>query len=357
MRKLILSLFIVGTNFLFAAPQGAPALPVKTFTVNKDESKINIEYPAVIKAFNEVNIIARVEGNLENKYFKDGAFVKKDDLLYKIEQKTYQTNINIAKAQLNKSEAALKKASKDWQRAKKLFDTKSISEQTKDEYLFSYENALADVENYKAKVEDAKINYNYTLIKAPIDGVIGKSNFDVGNYVGSNENNSKLVTITNTNPVYVEFSLPQKDLAKYLTQIKQKTISFSIQANGKTYSNGKLDFVSSKLDTATDSLLIRTIFENSNNELIIGGYSTIKLDNVKIDDVFFIPEVAILQSAQGASVYVVEDGIAKIKPLEIGNLTQNGVIVKSGLKSGDKIIISNIAKVRPNSGVQIIEEK
>lgn len=197
--------------------------------------------------------------------------------MYKIEQDTYQANLNAAQAQLDKAEALLTKATKDWKRAEKLFASKSISEQSKDDYLYTYQDALADVKNYKAKVQDAKINYQYTLIRSPINGLTGKSAFDEGNYVGSNENNSKLLTITNTNPVYIEFSLPQKDIAKYLDQIKKGSVSFSISANGKTYSDGKLNFVSSKIDIATDSLLLRTTFGNKNNELIIGGYSTIEI--------------------------------------------------------------------------------
>jgi membrane fusion protein (multidrug efflux system) len=357
MRKLILGVFILGLNFLFAAGQQMPALPVKAYTVNTNETILEKDYPALIKAHSEVKIIARVSGKLEKKYFKDGDFVKKGDLLYKIEQNTYQTNLNAAEAQLDKAEALLTKSSKDWERAKKLYTAKSISEQSKDNYLYTYKDALADVKNYKAKVQDAKISYQYTLIRSPINGETGKSNFDVGNYVGSNENNSTLVTVTNTNPIYAEFSLPQKDIPKYLDQIKKGTVKFSIESNGKVYSNGNLNFVSSKIDTATDSLLLRTTFENKDNELIIGGYSTIKIKNIKINNVFAIPEIAILQSANGAAVYVIKNGVATIRPVKIGNLTENGVLVEAGLKAGDKIIISNIAKVRPNAPVQIISEK
>ncbi|ADG94672.1 efflux transporter, RND family, MFP subunit [Arcobacter nitrofigilis DSM 7299] len=357
MKKILVGLFILGLNFLFAAGQQMPPLPVKAYTVNTSETIVEKDYPALIKSKSEVNIIARVPGKLVKKYFNDGDFVKKGTLLYKIEQDTYQANLNAAQAQLDKAEALLTKATKDWKRAEKLFASKSISEQSKDDYLYTYQDALADVKNYKAKVQDAKINYQYTLIRSPINGLTGKSAFDEGNYVGSNENNSKLLTITNTNPVYIEFSLPQKDIAKYLDQIKKGSVSFSISANGKTYSDGKLNFVSSKIDIATDSLLLRTTFGNKNNELIIGGYSTIEIKNIKIKNVFTIPEIAILQSANGAAVYVIENGVATIRPIKIGNLTSSGVLVKSGLKAGDKIIISNIAKVRPNAPVQIIGDK
>ena len=357
MKKILVGLFILGLNFLFAAGEQKQALPVKAYTVSTNETTLEKDYPALIKSKSEVNIIARVPGKLEKKYFQDGDFVKKGTLLYKIEQDTYQANLNAAQAQLDKAEALLTKATKDWKRAEKLFAAKSISEQSKDDYLYTYQDALADVQNYKAKVQDAKISYQYTLIKSPINGLTGKSAFDEGNYVGSNENNSNLLTITNTNPVYVEFSLPQKDISKYLEQIKKGSVNFSISANGKTYSDGKLNFVSSKIDIATDSLLLRTTFENKDNELIIGGYSTIEIKNIKINNVFTIPEIAILQSANGAAVYVIDNGVATVRPVKIGNLTSSGVIVESGLKSGDKIIISNIAKVRPNAPVQIIGEK
>lgn len=353
MKQIILSLFIASIS-LFASNQQMPPIPVEAYTVNNKDTKISKEYPAVIKASRSVNIIARVSGNLEKRYFKEGDYVKKGAKLYKIEQDIYLAKLNEAKAKLAQAKAALTKASKDWERYKKLYKSNSISASTKDQYQYNYDNAKANVENFKAMLKNAQIQYAYTTIKAPISGIVSTTQLNVGNIVSPN---NVLTTITKTDPVYVEFSLPQKDINKYLKLIKDGKVTFSIKSNGKIFKDGKLSYISPTLDSSSDSLLLKVTFENSNSDIIIGQFTTLTLGNITLENSYIIPEQAILQNGNMSLVYVVQNGMAIPRPVQIYAQTQDGIVINGGLKNQEQIVISNMAKVRPKSKVQIIKGK
>ena len=300
-------------------------------------------YPSIIKTFEEVNVNARVKGILVEKYFNEGDFVKKGTLLYKIEQDTYLANLNMKKAEFTK-------AQKDYQRAKSLIASKSISEQSFDDYSYKYETS-------KASLQQAQIEFDYTKIYAPIDGIIGLKKFDIGNLVGSNETNSLLVTITNTNPVYAEFSLTKDDASRYVSQIKDKNTKINLITSTKTYENGTVDFISPKIDSNTDTLFLRAKFKNENNGILIGEFAKIEISNLDLGKVFVIPENAILKTAKGTFVYVIEDSIAKLKPVKTGILIKEGITIESGLNGNEQIVISNMAKLKPDTKIQILNKE
>ena len=342
-KKSIISIFLLfGLNNLVA--NETPALPVQTFKIEKQNNFTSRTYPTILKAYEQVDVIARVQGTLKEKLFNEGEFVKKGTILYKIEPDTYLANLNIKKANFVK-------AKKDYERAKSLIASKSISAQVYDDYLFQYNSS-------KAALDEAQINLNYTTVKAPIDGIVGIKNHDVGDLVGSNANNSLLVTITNINPIHAEFSLPKDDINKYLSQIKNKSAKINLIANGQKYKSGEIDFISSVIDSNTDTLLIRAKFDNTNSDLIVGTFAKIEIDNLSLGEVFIVPENAVMKTAQASIVMVIdENNIAKPRPVETGDLVENGIVVKSGLKIDEQIAISNLAKLRPETKVQIVNKE
>ena len=355
-KSLLVALVLLTSTFVSAADKEAPAVPVKVFTVNSDIVKISKKYPATIKAEKSVNIIARVSGSLEKRYFEEGSFVKKGQKLYTIEQRTYQANIDSSKAALSRAKSLLIKSTSDWKRYKKLYEQKSISASQKDEFYYNYQDAIANVKNAEAALTNAKIQYDYTQIKAPMDGIISTTQLNVGNYVNAN---TVLTTITKVDPVYVEFSLPQSDIGKYLNHIKSDDVRFSMNCQNECITGGVLKYVSPTLDSSTDTLLLRTQFDNKNSQVIVGQFTNINIENISIPGVISIPEVAIMQNGTTSVVYVIDEkSTAQIRPVQLtGNSSSKGVIISSGLKSGEKIILSNIAKLKPNSKVKIMEGK
>lgn len=319
------------------------ALPVKAFTISKKNNITNKTYPTILKAYEKVDVIARVSGTLEEKHFNEGEYVKKGQLLYKIEPDTYLAQFQMQKANFTK-------AQKDYKRAKSLLESKSISNQTYDDYVYKYESS-------KAALKEAQINLNYTNVTAPINGIVGIKKHTIGDLVGTSSNNMHLITITNTNPIYAEFSLPKEDLNSFLLQIKEHKVDVNLLTNDKVYKNGKIDFIDSVIDSSTDTLLLRAKFDNPNEELIAGNFTKIQLANLSLGDVFIIPENAVLKTAKTSIVYVIdENNIAKVRPVQTGSLVKEGVVIKGGLKAGEKIISSNLAKVKPETKIQIINK-
>jgi membrane fusion protein (multidrug efflux system) len=301
-------------------------------------------YPALIKPYEEADVNARVKGILKQKHFKEGAFVKKGQLLYTIEQDTYKANLDQAQANFNQ-------ANKNFIRAKALLETKAISLQDYDAYEFTYEDATA-------KLKQAKIEYDYTNVVSPIDGIVGIKHSDIGDLVGSNDENTLLVTVTAIDPIHVEFSLPKDDIANFLTQIRKAQNNISIINNGEKYAGGIIDYISAKLDPQTDTLLIRAKFENKNNELIVGNFTKVEIDKLSLGNVFIVPENAVMKTAQINMVYVVdENNIAKVRPVVVGDLVKEGMVIKEGLKPNEQIVISNFAKLRPDTKVQIVNQE
>lgn len=355
----VLSLFLVGcSDDKKSAPAASaaaqmPPLPVKAYSVKFEKAPLVKSYPALLKPFNEVDIVARVSGLLISENFKEGAYVKAGDVIYEIQKDEYAASLSEAKAALLKAEANFNKALKDWERNEYLFKNSAISAQQRDELFYIFEDAKAEVKKAKAVVQNAQIKFNYTTIKAPISGTIGMSISDVGAYIEVGEVSSKLVTITAQEPIYAEFSLPSSDVLKYISQIKNGT-KVSLSAGGKNY-EGEVDFISPKIEALTDTLQLRAKFENKNKELVVGSYAEIKIDGLYYDHVARIPQSALFKTQDATIVFIIKDGVATMRPIKSVHVQDGIVYVADGVQEGEDIVVSNIAKIRPNTKVSIME--
>ncbi|MBN2767745.1 MAG: efflux RND transporter periplasmic adaptor subunit [Campylobacterales bacterium] len=322
--------------------KNAPALPVQTVKIEHHDVFLEKIYAAEIEPYKEVTIIARVQGVLEEQHFKEGSFVKEGASLYTIEQDTYRAKLDFAKAKHNQT-------LNDYKRAQKLYKTKAISDKDYDNFLASYEDA-------KANLKLAQLDFDYTEIKAPISGIVGIKKMDVGNFIQAN---TPLTTITATDPIYVNFSISKNDAGRFIAQLKEPSIVVKIIKNNgeKSKTSGKIDYIAPQLDATTNTLQLRAIFDNSDNEFIAGDFTEVALEGLKIPNAITIPEQAIFQTQNGAIIYVVEDNIAKLRPVTPDILTPKGIIVTGPLKDGEDIIINNIMKIRPDTKVAIMQEE
>ncbi len=341
MGTLLLGLLGCGDGDASQAQQ-TPGLPVQTAKIQHQDVLLEQKYAAEIEPYKEVEIVARVQGVLEKQHFKEGSFVEEGASLYTIEQDTYKAKLDFAKAKYNQT-------LNDYERAQKLYKTKAISDKDYDNFLASYEDA-------KANLKLAELDFDYTEIKAPISGIVGIKKMDVGNFIQAN---TPLTTVTATNPIYVNFSIPKDDASRFITQLKEPSIVVKIiKNNGEgSKASGKIDYIAPQLDATTNTLQLRAIFDNSDNEFIVGDFTEVALEGLKIPNAITIPEQAILQTQNGAIVYVVEDNVAKPRPVTPDILTPNGLIVQGPLKDGEDVIIGNIIKVRPDTKVTIMQEE
>lgn len=348
----IVALFLGPHNLEGQGKGQIQAIEVGIYKVAKPRSiSFELRYPARTKSISRVTIVARVSGILKEKFFEEGQFVQKDNLLYKIESDIYQAEYDIAKAQLDQAIAELNRAEREWKRIKASYDDRVASEQQRDTALSAYEQSRAALEGAKARIKQTEINLGYTNVRATVSGITGTRLVDIGNMVNPN---TPLVTITEINPIYVEFSIPDTDLPKIGKIAKGKSLKAELLIEGRPYKHlGDVDFIDSVIDEKTSTVSARAVFPNPEGILLPGQFIRINLKGLQRKDSIVVPQKAVLQTPLGSAVYVVENGKAITRIIKIGERSGDDFVVEEGLKPGDVVIIDNLLKLRPDMPVRV----
>lgn len=312
-----------------------------------EEVNISVESTGRVEAKYSVDVIARVSGFLLKKYFKEGDFVKKGQLLFQIDPKEYQLEVNNSQAAVNQYGALLKNAQKELNRANALIKEDLISHSDVDQSLATRNSNRALLDSARQKLELARVNLSYTRIHSPIDGRIGKVKITEGNYVDATS--GSLVNISSMNPVYVTFSLRSQDFVKLLkASDKFKDVQVKAQFdNGVTYDKiGKIDFVDNQIDQNSGSVQMRAVFDNSKGWLVPGDYMKVTLIAPKKVEYMTVPQACAKGDAMsGYYVWTVEDGKAVRKDIKVSDDINNNWVVDSGLDKSDQVIVSGIQNI------------
>jgi len=339
------------------APKAQPQMkeiPVTVFKMSEPkEVAFEMIYPGKTKSPAEVKVVARVTGFLQKRFFKEGAYVKKGELLFLIEQDPYLAQFEMAKAQVEKAQAELNRAERDWKRISEAVKVRLVSESERDKALSDLETAKARLKEAKANLRQAELNLKYTEVRAEISGIVGKREIDEGNLVTPG---TLLTTITQIDPLYVEFSLPERDFEllgfKGGNYKKLKGVRVEILYGEKEGTlTGIIDFVDSKLDE-TSSLKVRALVSNPKGILLPQTFVRVKIKGFP-RKALLIPQKAVMQGPQGAYVFVVEEGKAKMRPLVLGNPIKDFYVVEKGITPGDLVVLDNLVKIRPEMKIKI----
>ncbi|MEZ0360575.1 MAG: efflux RND transporter periplasmic adaptor subunit [Hydrogenobacter sp.] len=337
------------------SPAGMPPLEVDVYKVPAPSSvPVKLTYPARIKSPQKVTVVARVSGVLKKMFFREGSYVREGQLLFLIEPDTYEAELRRAEANLSMAKAELEKAQRDWLRVKKSYEDKVVSEQAKDEALYAYEKAKANLQLAEANLKLAQINYNYTKVTATASGYTGMKLADVGSYVTPN---TPLVTITVTDPVYVEFSLPDVDALaiKYGVSPKELTRLLKVKFvmdGGREYT-GRLNFFDVNVDEKTLTVRARAELKNPENLLMPGQFVRVEVAGLYRKNAIFVPQQAVIQTPGGPLVFVVENSRVFSRPVKLAELSNGYFVVEKGLKPGDLVVVNNLMKIRDGMPVKI----
>jgi membrane fusion protein, multidrug efflux system len=344
-----------------------PPLEVNTYQVKLNDIPVSMEYPAKIKSMQQVNVVAKVNGTLEKKKFIESDFVKKGEVLYQIDSTRYEAFLQEALADVEMKTATLKQATREWERVKILFKQDSTSQKDRDSALGAYETAQASLKASQANLKKAQIDLSYTKVKAPISGFTSLNKQDLGSYVGSTNESMILTTITQTNPIYVEFSLPDIEFLKKRfimnngnwSNFSQTKLPVSIIfSDGLVYEEkGTLDFIDSFVDNETSTVKARATFANPKNDLISGLFVKIRIDGLIYKNAISIPQTSLLQDTTGAFVYIVKDNEAVRTPVKIENISKDTYIINDGLNDGDIVITNNLTKLKSGSPITLMSKE
>ena len=308
---------------------------------------VSAESTGRVEAKYSIDLVARVPGFLLKKYFKEGDFVKKGQLLFQIDPREYQIEVNNSRANVNQYSALLKNAQQELNRANALVKEDLISRSDVDQSLAARNQNKALYDAAKQQLELARVNLGYTSIKSPIDGRIGKVNITEGNYV--TPTSGSLVNISSVNPVYVSFSLKTDDYVKLLKGSNRfKDAEVRVQLNDGTWYDkiGKVNFVDNKIDKDSGSISMRATFDNSKMWLTPGEYMKVKITAPKLVKFMTVPQSCTKGDAMsGYYVWAVEDNKAVRKNIKVSDVIDNNWIVENGLNLNDTIVLTGIQNI------------
>lgn len=308
---------------------------------------VSAESTGRVEAEYSVDLVARVPGFLIKKYFKEGDFVKKGQLLFQIDPREYQIEVNNSRANMNQYGALLKNSQQELNRANALIKEDLISRSDVDSSLAARNQNRAQYEAARQQLELARVNLSYTSIKSPIAGRIGKVNITEGNYV--TPTSGSLVNVSSVNPVYVTFSLKSDDFVKLLKgsdRFKDAQVKVQFD-NGTTYDKiGKINFVDNQIDKDSGSVKMRATFDNSKMWLVPGDYMKVTIVAPKQVKFMTIPQACTKGDAMsGYYVWVVEDNKAVRKDIEVSDTINNNWVVTKGLNLSDVVVTSGIQNI------------
>jgi membrane fusion protein (multidrug efflux system) len=370
-----------------AAP---PPVAVTTLTVQRENIPLHFDYVGQVAGSLEVEIRSRITGIIEQRHFDEGGEVSAGQLLYTLDDAQYRAQhqqalaaIDSARAQKITAEAQLSKAQRELRRVTPLADKQMLSRNQQDDAASSVEIASAQVAVAEAAIKQAeanlltsKVNLDYTRIRAPVDGTVGRALQNRGALVQAGSN-SLLTTLVRIDPVHVDFGVPEREwisirnaLASGELKLAGERLSVDLldqdQPMGR---DGRLDFTDYKVDLSTGNFALRAVFDNPDRKLSPGQFVKVRLGGAYRSDSLAIPQRAVLDGAAGKYVYVAVAGeqatVAMQRQLELGawvdldDQRRNYWVVESGLEAGDQVIVDGVARiffpgmpVTPDNGTQ-----
>ena len=313
--------------------------------------------------YREIEVRSRVNGILLERTYVEGQPVTAGQELFLIDPAPYKVALEQAKGALAQEQARFNKARADRDRIIPLFKRQVVSRKDYDDTIANYEAAIASRQAAQATVKEAELNLSYTQVTAPIDGMASKSSQSEGSLISTNANSSLLTTITQYNPLYVNFSYSEQDRLNFETSVRKGLIEAKDTTNWRTHIRladgsvypqaGKLNFSDNRVDPQTGTIRARAIFDNKEGVLLPGQFVRLTIDLGIRKNAIVVPARAIVQSQADRMVMVV-DGDDKVvpRPVRLGPAIAEGVLIESGLDAGERYIVEGLMKARPGSIVK-----
>lgn len=335
--------------------EGKPPPQVAVVTVQPTPRPIIRELPGRIAPMRVAEIRARVAGIVMERLFKQGAEVKAGDILYRIDRARFEVELDATKAALAKARSVLEHAERHAQRIEKLFKNQVASQAQNDNAMASFRQAQADVDARQADVARAKLDLDYTTVRAPISGRIGGALVTEGALVGQGEA-THLATVQQLDPIYADFVQSVSELRQLRRDFESGAIdqvtpdSAKVRLvfdDGTVYPHpGQLVFSDASVDKTTNQVTLRGEFPNPRSELLPGMYVRINFEQGIDGDSLAVPQQAVRRNdAGGNDVYILRgDNRAVVQPVRLGHLVEEQWLVLDGLKPGDRVVVEGFQK-------------
>ncbi|GEO06991.1 MexX family efflux pump subunit [Adhaeribacter aerolatus] len=335
-------------------PMNAP-VPVNAYTVSQEQVVGTDTYPGTVVPLNEVELRPQVSGYITNMYVQDGQLVTKGQKLYEIDRTQYQATYNQAQANLRSAQANLERVRQDAERYENLAKQDAIARQRVDYARAELSTAQAQVAAAQAGVSGASTNLRYSVITAPMSGRIGISQVKVGSQVSPGQ--TLINTISADNPIAVDIVINETEVPRFVRLQKKSAAdsTFTIQySDGSVYPHaGKIQAIDRAINPQTGTITVRVSFPNAERALIPGMTVVLRVRNEDIGRQLVIPHKAVTEQMGEFYAYVISGDSVLQNKLSLGTRVADKIVVREGLKDGDKIVVEGTQKLRPGAKITL----
>jgi len=339
------------------------ATPVSVAAVSESEVTAWDEFSGRLEAVERVDVRSRVAGAVQAVHFREGALVKKGDLLVTIDPAPYAADAERAEAQVAAAQARLSRAQGDHARAQRLWEERAISQREYEERLNAQREADANLRAAQAQRESARLSLSYTQVRAPVSGRIGRLEVTTGNLVAAGPGAPVLTTLVSVSPIYASFDTDEQVIARALKDmpggssaralIERIPVQMGTAAMADTPYQGRLQLIDNQVDAKSGTVRVRAAFDNKDGALMPGQFARVRMGQAQSTRALLVNERAVGTDQNKKFVLVVGEGNkAEYREVTLGGSVNGLRVVKDGLKAGERIVVNGLQRVRPGSLLQ-----
>ncbi|HPO14499.1 MAG TPA: efflux RND transporter periplasmic adaptor subunit [Candidatus Hydrogenedentes bacterium] len=367
-------------------PLGAAKAPVRVATVERRSVPVALHTIGAVEAYSTIAVRAQVGGELLTDHFKEGDVVEQGQRLFSIDPRPYEValkqaeaNLDKAKAQAEQAKATLSKdraqannAQTELKRSETLLPKKMVSQEEHDQVQTNaqalqdavladeaaVQSAVESIRAAEAAIDDAKLRLEYCEIQSPIRGRTGSLQIHPGNLVKANDT-TPLVTITQTEPIYVTFTLPEKHLSEVRKQMESGSLEVSAVLPGEENApiTGRLSFIDNTVNQATGTIRMKAVFENKDSRLWPGQFAEVRIQIAVLEKAVVAPSQAIQAGQMGAYAYVVKaDLTVELRDVKTGESVDGMTVILEGLQPDETVVTDGQVRVKPGAAVSILSD-
>ena len=360
------ALVAAGCSRESAAPQ-RPVPEVTALTIAPRDVGYVTSFVAQTESSRQVNIVARVSGFLDRIAYREGEMVGEGQLLFQLDPKPFQAQLEAARGELQAQQARFKTAEATLGRVRPLAQQNALSQADLDRAQGEFDSAKAAVFSAQAKVTEAELNLGYTTIRSPVKGLASRALQRQGAFVNAMSESANLTYVAAVDPIWVTFSVSQNMTAKWRDEIGRKQLvepknrDYTVEvvlSDGTPYPHaGKINFADPSFSQETGSFMVRAVLPNPKQALRPGMFVTAYLKGAVRPGAIVVPQLAVQQGSNGHLIYVVnESGIAEVRPVIVGDYYgERDIVIPTGLHAGDRVIVEGVLKVVPGQPVKVVE--
>jgi multidrug efflux system membrane fusion protein len=334
-----------------------PAVTASVAVVTSRETAPTDEFSGRLEAIDRVEIRSRVSGAIQQVHFREGALVKQGDLLIRIDPALYAAEVARTEGQVAAASARVVMTKNDLERGQQLSDSRTITQRELDSRLNAYREAEANLKAAEAALQTARLNLDYTEVRAPVSGRVGKIEYTVGNLIVAGPTAPVLTTLVSVNPIYASFNADEEVVTRAFAALADQStaaevgripVEMNTKGNGAVQHKGRVQFIDNQVDARSGTVRVRAVFDNTDGRLMPGQFVRLTMGQPKTEKTLLISERAIGTDQNKKFVMVVDDADkVEYREVNLGASVDGLRIVTQGLKDGERIVVNGLQRVRP----------